>query len=67
MARSVDVYKRQVATIKHYIGEMYFLRAYEYFKPLKTGLFFHFVYIFFHVVKISGANFSIPKIITKFP
>ena len=23
------------ATIKHYIGEMYFLRAYEYFKKLQ--------------------------------
>ncbi|MDR1763857.1 MAG: RagB/SusD family nutrient uptake outer membrane protein [Dysgonamonadaceae bacterium] len=34
MSGSQNTISGDVATIKHYIGEMYFLRAYEYFKKL---------------------------------
>ena len=35
MSGSQNTISGDVATIKHYIGEMYFLRAYEYFKKLQ--------------------------------
>lgn len=35
MSGSQNTISGSVATIKHYIGEMYFLRAYEYFKKLQ--------------------------------
>lgn len=35
MDGSQNTIQGDVATIKHYIGEMYFLRAYEYFKKLQ--------------------------------
>lgn len=35
MIGSQNTISGSVATIKHYIGEMYFLRAYEYFKKLQ--------------------------------
>lgn len=35
MDGSQNAIQGDVATIKHYIGEMYFLRAYEYFKKLQ--------------------------------
>ena len=37
MSGSQNTISGSVATIKHYIGEMYFLRAYEYFKKLSCS------------------------------
>lgn len=37
MSGSQNTISGSVATIKHYIGEMYFLRAYEYFKKLQLS------------------------------
>lgn len=38
MSGSQNTISGSVATIKHYIGEMYFLRAYEYFKSFSCSV-----------------------------